>query len=79
MGHSRSDAQTYRTKEEVNDWKKNRDPIDRMEQYLLEHGVLKEELKEIRAMAGRDVESAVTYADEAGFPGLETITTDVYA
>ncbi len=79
MGHSRSDAQTYRTREEVNDWKKNRDPIDRMEKYMLANGFAKNELSKARQEAERKIEQAVQFAEESPFPGLELITTDVYA
>ena len=39
------DAELYRTKEEVAQWKK-KDPIQRFEKYLTEKGILKPEKKE---------------------------------
>lgn len=79
MGHSRSDAQTYRTREEVNEWKRNRDPISRMEKYLFETGFTNEELEKIKSETEQDIENAVAFAKASEFPGLETVNTDVYA
>lgn len=42
LGHSKSDAQVYRTKEEVEEWKK-KCPIKRLRKYILENNIAKEE------------------------------------
>ena len=79
MGHSRSDANVYRTKEEIADWRNNRDPIDRMKKYLLENGFTQSELDKIDEQTTADIEEAVDYAEKCEYPGLDTLLTDVYA
>ncbi len=41
-GHSKSDRNRYRTKEEIEDWKTNRDPITQFENELIQFGVIDE-------------------------------------
>jgi acetoin:2,6-dichlorophenolindophenol oxidoreductase subunit alpha len=42
FGHSKSDRNLYRSKEEIDDWKKNRDPIMRFTKHLLQSEILDE-------------------------------------
>jgi pyruvate dehydrogenase E1 component alpha subunit len=78
QGHSKSDAQVYRTKEEVERWKE-KDPIKRLGNYILSHGVVKEqELYDIMAEAERRIEEAYEFAQESAEPPLEEVLTDVY-
>jgi len=63
--HSMFDAQQYRTKEEIERWKE-RDPIVRMQAWLLEsHMMTEAELAEIEAAVDAEVEAAAAFA-EAG-------------
>ncbi|MEY4240156.1 MAG: hypothetical protein RL339_2757 [Pseudomonadota bacterium] len=63
--HSMFDAQQYRTKEEIGRWKE-RDPVARMQAWLLEsHMMTGEELAAIEAAIDAEVEAAVAFA-EAG-------------
>ena len=79
LGHSKSDANVYRTKEEIEDWKK-KDPIERMKSYLIKEKIFKEdELKAIEEKAKEDIEKAVEFANNSPDPELETALTDVYA
>jgi TPP-dependent pyruvate/acetoin dehydrogenase alpha subunit len=79
MGHSKSDANVYRTKEEIEQWKK-KDPIPRMRARLLEEGTFTAaELDAIDAQANRDVEEAVRYAESSPDPKVENVLDDVYA
>lgn len=79
MGHSKSDANVYRTKQEIEEWKK-RCPIKRMRERLLEDGTLSEpELDAIEAQAGQDVEAAVRFAEASPAPRIEEAARDVYA
>jgi pyruvate dehydrogenase E1 component alpha subunit len=78
-GHSKSDANRYRTKEEIAEWK-TRDPIPRMRARLLENGLFSEaELVELENRARQDIEEAVAFAESCPEPSIDELTTDVYA
>jgi len=79
MGHSKSDANVYRTKEEVEAWK-NKCPIKTLRNYLLKNKLAsKKELDEIEKEAAAAIESAVAYAENSPAPSIDTIFDDVYA
>ncbi|SCL89781.1 thiamine pyrophosphate-dependent dehydrogenase E1 component subunit alpha [Sporanaerobacter sp. PP17-6a] len=79
LGHSKSDAQVYRTKEEVEEWKK-KCPIKRLRKYILENNIAKEEeLNDIEKTAKDQIEEAVEFANNSPNPPIETVTEDVYA
>ena len=78
-GHSKSDANRYRTKEEIEQWKQ-RCPIARYRQELLERNVAtEEELEAVRQQAERDIAEAVAFAEASPEPDVSTLTEDVYA
>jgi pyruvate dehydrogenase E1 component alpha subunit len=76
-GHSMSDPAKYRTREEVQDYRENRDPIARAEQELLamgaEEGALKAIDKEIKDI----VVEAARFAEEAPEPEAAELHTEV--
>jgi acetoin:2,6-dichlorophenolindophenol oxidoreductase subunit alpha len=79
LGHSKSDANVYRTKEEIAQWRA-KDPIKRLRKYILEEEIAKEEeLAGIEEKAKEDIEAAVDFANNSPDPSLDTITEDVYA
>ena len=79
MGHSKSDANRYRTKEEINEWKQ-RDPIAILRAEMLKRSAAdEEELESIEKQAREDIEAAVRFAEEAGEPDIDDIINDVYA
>jgi pyruvate dehydrogenase E1 component alpha subunit len=79
MGHSKSDANRYRTKEEINEWKK-RDPIGILRAEILKRSMADEaELERIEKQAREDIEAAVAFAESAGEPDVNDIVNDVYA
>ncbi len=79
LGHSKSDANVYRTKEEIEAWKA-KGPIKRMRKYLLENGVFSEdEIKAIEDRAKQTIEDAVTFAQNSPYPSIDTIMDDVFA
>ncbi|MDD3823074.1 MAG: thiamine pyrophosphate-dependent dehydrogenase E1 component subunit alpha [Sphaerochaetaceae bacterium] len=79
MGHSKSDAQLYRTKEEVEQWKEQC-PIKRHRAYLLENGIFTEkELDAVQQEAADAVRAAVEFAENSPEPKIENIFDDVYA
>jgi len=68
----------YRTREEVESWKQ-KDPIPRMANILMDWGVFtKEEVNRIQAEAEAEVEDAVQFAEASPEPPDEELYTDVY-
>ena len=79
LGHSKSDANVYRTKEEIEEWKQ-KDAIKKLEKHLLDQGVMTQsEIDEIEKAAKQTIEDATAYAEQSKFPSLDTISDDVYA
>ena len=78
LGHSKSDANVYRTKEEIAQWKA-KGPIVRMRAYMLENGFIEAELDAIDKQTTIDIENAVKFAEDSPYPSIETIMDDVYA
>ena len=77
-GHSMSDPQKYRTKEEVEEYKK-RDPIEMTKDKILTNGIAtEEELAEIDARVKQQVDESVKFAEESPWPNPSEIFTDVY-
>jgi len=78
-GHSKSDRERYRTREEVAAWKK-RDPISRFEAYLIKAGVVSEEKAQtIKNDAYALIEEALAFAEASPEPRIEEIAEGVYA
>jgi acetoin:2,6-dichlorophenolindophenol oxidoreductase subunit alpha len=79
MGHSKSDANVYRTKAEIEEWKK-KDPLKRMRERLLQEGVFSAaRLDAMEEQAHRDIEEAVRFADSSPAPRVEDVLKSVYA
>jgi pyruvate dehydrogenase E1 component alpha subunit len=77
-GHSMADPEEYRTKEEVEEWRK-RDPIETFGKRLTDDGVLSEEdLQKLDEAAVAKVDEAVKFADKSPFPDLDSLYDDVY-
>ena len=78
-GHSRSDRNKYRTKEEIEEWKA-RDPIPHFENELLEMDIFVEaDLEAVRANAKAEIEDGFNFARAGTDPTPDTLTRDVYA
>jgi pyruvate dehydrogenase E1 component alpha subunit len=78
-GHSKSDANRYRTKEEIQEWMQ-KDPIARFEKQLIKEKTLtQEEAEVIKAEAQKAIEDAVKFAEESLEPDVATILEGVYA
>ncbi len=78
-GHSKSDRNLYRTKEEIEMWK-GKDPIPRLEQELLAHERFgKAQLEAIEADAARAIDAAVEFAKASPEPDMADLTRNVYA
>lgn len=77
-GHSMSDPQKYRTKEEL-EAKKDEDPILRVKKYLLENKLASiEKLDELDEDVKSEVMAAVEFAESSPFPETETLYEDIY-
>jgi TPP-dependent pyruvate/acetoin dehydrogenase alpha subunit len=79
LGHSKSDANLYRTREEIATWRK-KDPIQRFAQKLEEEGLLEEnEWRKVEAEAKETIEAAFEKAGKEPDPEPESALEDVYA
>ena len=76
-GHSMSDPAKYRTREEVQSYRENQDPIQRAEKELVGMGVPEEDLKAIDKEIKDIVVDAAKFAEEAPEPDAAELHTDV--
>ena len=78
-GHSRSDRNRYRTREEIDSWKA-RDPIARFETEIVALGLATEaEVAGIAAAVEREMAEAMAEASASPWPAVEDLTRDVYS
>ncbi|MDZ4052764.1 MAG: thiamine pyrophosphate-dependent enzyme, partial [Phenylobacterium sp.] len=78
-GHSMSDPAKYRTREEVDEVRKTRDPIEHLREKLEKDGVADEAtLKAIDAEVKRIVADAAEFARTSPEPELSELYTEVY-
>ena len=77
-GHSMSDPAKYRTKEEVDEVKTTRDPIDHIKERLAQAGVTEDDLKGVDAEVKRIVAEAAEFARTSPEPDPSELYTDVY-
>ena len=79
LGHSTSDPGKYRTKDEVDEWKK-KDPIPRFEKYLLDSKIAtKQDIEAIEKLSEDAVEESVKFALSSPEPTLESAFEDIFA
>ena len=79
-GHSMSDAQTYRTKDEVKDYQTNHDPIDMVLKTLLDNKWIDEKgIEETEARVKALVDESIQFAEESPYPDASELYKDVYA
>lgn len=77
-GHSMSDPQKYRTKEEVEEYKQ-RDPVEQVLATIKENNILsEEEIEEIIKGVKQKVIDAVKFAEESPWPDGQDAFKDVY-
>ena len=78
-GHSMSDPQKYRTKEELEEYQKT-DPIQRLKTYLIDNKVAtKKKIEEIEEKVEQEVLDSIDFAEESPFPEDEALFEDMYA
>ena len=79
-GHSMGDEEQYRSTEEVEEWKTDRDPINLFRSVMMERQWLTdEEDTKIQDEVKDEIAKAVKFAEESPFPTPENVTTDVLA
>lgn len=77
-GHSKSDRNRYRTKDEIEDWM-SRDPIARFRDELIAHGILDAAGAEaIAAQAAADVQTGIDFARVSPAPSVTDVTKFVH-
>ncbi len=77
-GHSMSDPQKYRTKEEVAEWME-KDPIDHVLDVIKENKWLSDkEIKDIQEWVKKEVQESIDFAENSPYPEPEELYEDVY-
>lgn len=77
-GHSMSDPAKYRTKEELEEYKRQ-DPIERVLTTMRENGWIDDKgIEEMEAKIDAIVNESVKFAEESPFPAAEELYKDVY-
>jgi pyruvate dehydrogenase E1 component alpha subunit len=77
-GHFEGDPTVYRPEGELEAWKK-KDPIPRLEKYLMENDIMTEdEIKTLNADVDKMIDDANEFADKSKIPALESALEDVY-
>ena len=77
-GHSMSDPAQYRTREEVSKVRAERDPIDKLRDYISQNNSLTgEEIKGIDTEVKEVISAAAKFAQESPEPSLNELYTDV--
>ena len=78
-GHSKSDRNLYRTKEEIEEWKK-KDPITKFMKRLKEFGEINdEEIEKIKKDITKKIEDGINFALNSPEPSADTLLKYVYA
>ena len=77
-GHSMADPEEYRTKEEVEEWRK-KDPIQVFAKKLADEGVIEDgDAEQMDEEVVAAIDEAVRFADESDFPPPESLYDDIY-
>ncbi len=76
-GHSMSDPQKYRSKDEVEDYK-NQDPIETVRQVLAKAEVSEDKISEIESKIKDIVNHSVEFAENSAYPATDEVYKDIY-
>ncbi len=78
-GHSKSDRNRYRTKEEIEDWMSNRDPIVLFENELRDFGIIDEKgIQGIREAVEQEIAEGIEFAKASPSPDVSRVEDYVY-
>ena len=79
-GHSKSDRNRYRTKEEIEDWKSNRDPITQFENELLQFGVIdKDGIAAVITAVEVEIAAGISFAQAGVASPISEVLNYVYS
>ncbi len=77
--HSMFDAELYRDKSEVEEWKK-RDPVARLQEYLIrEKAITEQDVQELEKKVEAEVQKAVDFAEAGRWEPVHELTRFVYS
>ena len=77
-GHSMSDPAKYRTKEELESYKK-RDPIEQIKKIIISKKILSlDEISIIDEKIKDQVKKSVEFSEKSSYPGEEDVYSDIY-
>jgi pyruvate dehydrogenase E1 component alpha subunit len=78
-GHSKSDRNRYRTKDEIEHWKNERDPIALFENDLRNFGILNDAaIEDVRKSVEAEIETAIQFAKDSPMPANDEALNYVY-
>lgn len=78
-GHSKSDRNRYRTKEEIEDWMANRDPIALFEAELKEFGIIDDAgIEAVREAVKKEIAEGIEFAKDSPSPEIRDLENYVY-
>lgn len=78
-GHFEGDPQKYRSAEEIENFKRKSDPIERFRNLLKEENILSETLyKRLKKTVATEIEEAVKYGQESPLPKPEAALEDLF-
>ena len=78
-GHSKSDRNRYRTKEEIEEWKAHRDPINLFEAELKQFGIMDDAgIARVRESVEAEIAAGIAFAKDSPMPSTADVLNFVY-
>ena len=78
-GHSKSDRNRYRTKEEIEEWKALRDPITLFETELRQFGMIDDKgIEAMRTAVDAEIAAGIAFAKDSPAPSTADVLNFVY-
>ena len=79
-GHSKSDRNRYRTKEEIEEWKNQRDPITQFENELMQFGVIdKDGIAAVITAVDAEIAAGIAFAQAGEASPISEVLNYVYS
>ncbi|MEM7118154.1 MAG: pyruvate dehydrogenase (acetyl-transferring) E1 component subunit alpha, partial [Chloroflexota bacterium] len=77
-GHSIGDRTRYRSRDELNQWRDEKDPIASLQNLLLTDGVPEDIIMTIQKEVELEMDAAVRFGNESPAPALDTLYDHIY-